>query len=278
MTEFAADLHCHSTCSDGTMTPNEIVDLAVELGLSGLSITDHDTTAAYPAVFEYAKEKGLRMIPGVEFSSYHKNQSVHILGYAYKINHPAIIDLTKRHINRRVERNLKILKLLSDKGMPISPEEIDNSNHTVGRPHIAAAMVKHGFVNSIPEAFYKYIGDNKPCHAKGSPISSEETVKIIKEAGGIAIIAHPHLAKNRPLIDSLLTLPFDGIESHYARFKQQDNKPWIKIAERKGWIQTGGSDFHGTVKPSNPLGASSVTEETFNYLFEHYQNHHEFPL
>lgn len=272
MTDFRADLHCHSTCSDGTSSPSELVDLAKELNLKGLSITDHDTIAAYPAVLDYAQKNGIKMIPGVEFSSNHKGESVHILSYSYRMNDPEILKLTQRHIDRRRNRNLEILRLLEKHEMPIGLQ-IDHTDHTIGRPHIAQAMVDKGYVDSIQEAFTKYIGDGKPCHARGAPISVEETLDIIHRAGGLAIIAHPHLIKSHRIIDALLQLPFDGIECHYARFLPRDEKPWIKIADKKGWLKTGGSDFHGTVKPGNPFGSSWVGEETFDILEKHYLNH-----
>lgn len=275
MTDFRADLHCHTTCSDGTLTPEQLVTHASELKLSGLSITDHDTTAAYPEVISLAQSHGIKMIPGVEFSSDYKNESVHILGYSYRLNDPEILKLVQRHVERRKNRNLAILQLLANHDMPIKAEEIDHSDHTVGRPHIAQAMVDHGYVESIQEAFLKFIGDGKCCHARGAPITAEETIDIIHRGGGLAIIAHPHLLKSRSVIDALITLPFDGIECHYARFTPKDEKPWIKIADRKGWLKTGGSDFHGTVKPGNPLGSSWVDEATFNILANHYK-HHEY--
>jgi hypothetical protein len=191
MTNFRADLHCHSTCSDGTLSPAQLIAHASELNLSGLSITDHDTTAAYPEAFAVAQACGIRMIPGVEFSSDHKNESVHILGYSYQLNHPQIQKLVQRHIERRKNRNLAILQLLAQHDMPIKAEEIDHSDHTIGRPHIAQAMVDHGYVETIQEAFLKYIGDSKCCHARGVPISAVETIDIIHQAGGLAIIAHP---------------------------------------------------------------------------------------
>lgn len=274
MSTFRADLHCHSTCSDGTLTPAEIVDHASTLGLSGLSITDHDTIAAYPQVLDYAQTKGIQMVPGVEFSTYHKGESVHVLGYSFRLNDPSILELSNRHTERRMNRNLEILKLLAKHDMPIQPEEINHQDHTIGRPHIAQAMIDHGYVESIQEAFQKFIGDGKCCHTRGSPISTEETIDIIHRGGGLAIIAHPHLIKSRSIVDALLNLKFDGIECHYARFLPKDEKPWIKIATKKSWLKTGGSDFHGTVKPANPLGCSWVEEDTFNLLLKHYQSHY----
>lgn len=273
MTSFRADLHCHSTCSDGTFTPAELVAHAVKIGLSGLVITDHDTTEAYPEVFQQASEAGLRMVSGAEFSSTHEQESIHVLGYSYRIDHPAIIALVEKHKQRRHNRNTAILKKLSDAGMPLAPESIENVGHTTGRPHIAKALLEKGYITSIDEAFRTYIGDGKPCHARGEPVTTAHTIESIHQAGGLAVIAHPHLIKRTHIIDSLLALPFDGIECYYARFPPRQEKRWIEIADQKGWIKTGGSDFHGAVKPDNDLGNSWVNEDTFNLLAAHYSRH-----
>src|SRR5262245_37674578 len=124
MDEFHADLHCHSTCSDGSLTPVELIRHALECGLQGLSITDHDTTAAYKDAMPFAKEKGLELLPGVEFSAAHQNVSIHILGYAFVPSHPAIIALSNRHVQRRTVRIKEILARLNALGMPISEEDL----------------------------------------------------------------------------------------------------------------------------------------------------------
>jgi len=270
MAEFRADLHCHSTCSDGTETPEQLVRHALEIGLSGLSITDHDTVDAYKTALPLAKELGLRMISGVEFSTTHDTHNIHFLSYAFDLNHPAIFQLCERHKKRREERNRVILQKLRERRMPIEEDEIKDANsHTIGRPHIAQAMVSHGYVKTISDAFHTWIGDGKPCYYRGESVTTEETISIIHEAGGLAIIAHPHLVKDTGIIKRLLKLPFDGIECYYARFSTPQEKPWLEIAEKKGWIATGGSDFHGEVKPETLLGVSWVNEETFRILEEH---------
>lgn len=268
--EFRADLHCHSTFSDGTLTPKEIVQLAKSIHLSGLSITDHDSIMAYPQVFEEAKKCDLLMIPGVEFSAMHKKTSVHILGYSFALGSESIANLCEKHKKRRQERNQIILEKLAQKGMKIEESELQNL-HVIGRPHIAQALVKNGFAISINDAFKKYLGDNKSCYAPGNPIGVEETLEAIHQANGIAIIAHPHLAKDFSIIQELLLMPFDGLECYYARFPAHDHKRWLKLALKKNLQITGGSDFHGEVKPAIPLGCSWVDKELFNRLWMHYQ-------
>lgn len=267
MTPYA-DLHCHTTFSDGSCTPDEILDLAVQKGLKGLSITDHDTVAAYEGLEERARAKGLKLLTGVEFSTTHAGESVHILGYGFDLASHPLLELIERHKNRRGGRNRAILEKLARYHMPISEEEILQLGHKViGRPHIALAMVKKGYVENPQEAFRKYLAEGKLCWSPGEIISTEETIAIIKEAGGKAILAHPHLLNNPPLLQQLLKLPFDGMECTYANFPPEKNKRWIDLCERKQWLQTGGSDFHGTLKPQIAYGASYVTEAQFQLLF-----------
>lgn len=270
--DFRADLHCHTTCSDGTLTPEALVDHAVEIGLSGLSITDHDTIDAYLTAIPAARQRGLPLVYGVEFSCSHKGVSVHILGYAFSLTHPAINALSEAHIERRTTRNQLVLELLAKKGMVLEPEEILGS-HRPGRPHIALAMVKKGYVESIEQAFHLYLGDGKPCFVQGKTFSVEESIDVIHQSGGLAVIAHPHLMKDQPTMLDLLKMDFDGIEAYYARFLPHHHERWVKIAKQKKWLITGGSDFHGTNKTQNLLGSSWVDEETFRYLLNHQLSH-----
>lgn len=272
MNPFRADLHCHSTCSDGTLSPTEIVHLAKQIGLSGLSITDHDTVEAYPIVIEPCLQMGIQLLVGAEFSTVLNGSSVHILGYGFRYDNIDIKTLCIKHTERRLNRNLSILNLLAKNGMPVSEEELtaacvsipeDIARHTVGRPHIALAMVRKGYVATVQEAFKKYLSDGMPCYIQGTAITVEETIEVIHGAKGIAVIAHPHLVHDRQLVRKLLTMDFDGIECYYGRFYPQHHREWLKIAEKKKWLVTGGSDFHGSIKPDIHLGCSWIGEEQF---------------
>lgn len=272
MNVFRADLHCHSTCSDGTLTPAEIVHLACEKKLSGLSITDHDTIAAYNEALPVANFCQLPMISGVEFSAVHDQTNVHILAYSFSPNAQIIHDVCEMHCQRRTDRNQGILDLLAAKGMPIEENELRVSTHrsVIGRPHIALAMMKKGYVDSIMQAFQLYIGEGKSCYFPGEKITVEETLGYIHDAKGLAVIAHPHLIDNTKVVRDLLQMDFDGIEAYYGRFPRSEHERWLKIGAKNGWLITGGSDFHGTIKPNLPLGSSWVNEETFNILYQHF--------
>jgi predicted metal-dependent phosphoesterase TrpH len=282
MSCFRADLHCHTTCSDGTVTPPEIIQMACDSGLQGLAITDHDTIEAFKEALPIAQAKQFPLISGVEFSAVHRKANIHILGYSFGLSSIQIHEFCKRHYQRRELRNHAILELLASHGMPLAREDFsadffsDHSQHPMGRPHIALAMVKKGYVHSIQQAFHSYIGEGKPCYVSGEAFSIEETLEIIHQAGGLAIIAHPHLIGNTAILKDLLSMPFDGIEGYYARFPRNVQERWIKIGANKGWIITGGSDFHGSIKPDLPLGSSWVNEETFMILQNHFQANQTF--
>jgi predicted metal-dependent phosphoesterase TrpH len=278
---FRADLHCHTTCSDGSLSPLEVVRLAKEVGLSGLAITDHDSIDAYPMALPLANELGIEMVTGIECSSVHNNVSVHILGYAYPVDSPVLKTFCQRHHQRRANRNRAILEQLTKHNMIVSEAEIaalqgddiPEEHRTIGRPHIAQVMLQKGYVTSIAEAFHKYLADGKCCFVSGESVSTIETIEVIHKAGGLAMIAHPHLISNARLLRQLLELPFDGLEVYYARMHPNANQKWVRIAESKGWMMTGGSDFHGAIKPNIPLGASWSSEEAFRKLHTHFMSH-----
>jgi len=273
--DFRADLHCHSTYSDGTLTPQQIITLAVEKKLNGLSITDHDTIDAYQEALPAAQEQGIALISGAEFSAVHKQQSIHVLAYSFDLQSPPLKDFCLRHIQRRQNRNQAILNRLRAHQMPLELEDLtyehSAANHTIGRPHIAMALVKKGYVATLQEAFQRWIGEDKPCYVPGEPFSLEETLTVIHEAKGLAVIAHPHLIQNVGIVRELLDFPFDGIEGYYGRFQPAEHQRWLKIGARKGWLITGGSDFHGDIKPQITLGSSWIGQDTFSLLYQHFQ-------
>lgn len=274
MSDFRADLHCHSLFSDGTDSPAELIERAIESNLSGLSITDHDTIACYEEAFNYAKSKNFALLNGVEFSASYRNEPVHILGYAFDLKSEAIASLCLRHKERRVERNCRILENLKKMGIEISLEEIQSqsSRGSCGRPHIALALLKKGIVSSIQEAFERLLGEGKPGYDPGQPISVDETIAIIKQGRGKAVLAHPHLIKRSTTVRAMLQMPFDGIECYYARFTAGQEKKWIDLATQRKWIVTGGSDYHGANKPYSVLGSSWVGRETFELLYSHFKD------
>ncbi len=262
------DLHTHSTASDGSSTPKELIDQAKALELTGISITDHDTVDAYTEeLFLYAKEKNIELISGVEFSSVYQDTGIHVLGYYFDVTHPELREFCVKHKERRKERNKLILELLRKEGMPLTEEDLGDSKGVIGRPHIAQALIKKGYIATMQDAFSRLIGDGKPCFAPGNRVSLEETIDLIHKAGGKAVLAHPILLKKRSLIKKLLAFPFDGVECFYANFSAKQNEEICHLAEKLGdFVQTGGSDFHGAIKPYSFLGSAYTSEENLSRL------------
>lgn len=257
---YRADLHCHSTCSDGTDTPEELLHLAKEKGLSALSITDHDTLEAYSeTLFAKSREIGVKLFTGIELSTRLDGYPIHLLGYAIQKT-PELLTFCSEHQKRRQERNQKILENFRRLSIIIEEEELgDSEKGTIGRPHIANVLVKKGVVSGIQEAFDRFIGEGKPCFEPGRSFTPEETIEQIRHAGGKAFIAHPHLVRKKSIFKQLLKMPFDGIECYYGMFRHQEH-PFLKLAKQRGWLVSGGSDYHGRVKPHIQLGGSWVDE------------------
>ncbi len=265
MNLFRADLHCHSNCSDGSDDPLQLLRKAKVAMLQGLSITDHDTIAAYtPELFVLAESLSIRILTGVEISSEYEGAPVHILGYGYDLASPALSTFLKEMQERRSARNRAILKKLADRNIHIDEELLQGNS--VGRPHIAAFLVKKGHVGSIQEAFERYLKDGASCWVSGFRLTPQEAIEQIRKAGGKAVLAHPHVYKKGSLLKKILAHHFDGIECYYSNKNKALELPWLKIAEERGWIVTGGSDYHGSIKPHICLGASWVGESTFNAL------------
>ncbi len=272
MYPFRFDLHTHSTCSDGSYTPCELLELAKETQLSGLSITDHDTIAAYTQdTWDRAKKLQIELLTGIEFSARHLGENVHILGYGFSLDitsRKAMDDLIKIHSHRRQERNQAMIAKLSDLGFDISYEELESFAETkvIGRPHIAKLLCKKQIVKSMRDAFNHYLADGKSCYVAGQSVDVVSTIDAIHQAGGVAVIAHPHLIQNTKLIAHLLDMPFDGVECYYSAASPKVEKQWLDKAQTKGMLVTGGSDFHGKMRPHVRLGSSFVDKANYDRL------------
>lgn len=269
--QFRADLHTHTSFSDGTLSPEELIDKAIEVGLSGLAITDHDTIDAYTRALAYAKSRNFPLLGGVEFSTHHYGESFHLLAYCFRLNDPLLQALCTKHKTRRKERNRLMLERLNQMGIEIEESELlPFLEGSVGRPHIAKLLVEKGVVRSISDAFSKYIGDGKAAFVPGERMELSDTIDVVHKAGGIAILAHPHLMKRQRMLRRALELPLDGLECYYARLDPSRERPFVEIAEGRNWWMTGGSDFHGENRPHTFLGSSWVGYDTFDPLYERF--------
>lgn len=267
------DLHTHSTASDGTLTPSELAKAARIAKLRAIALTDHDTT---DGVCEFLKEcgmLGIEGIAGVEISAEY-DKEMHILGLF--IN-PDDADLKEKlgHLkSARETRNRKMLERIRENGMDISEEDVIPKGadmRSIGRAHFARAMVNKGYVKDTNEAFVKYLKRGNPCYVKRITYSPEESIRLIKNAGGIAVLAHPvYITEDRGELRSLLSTlreyGLDGAECFYNSYSAAFSKMCCEICDSLGLLKSGGSDFHGANKPDIALGKVSTGHVPYELL------------
>lgn len=257
------DMHVHSTYSDGTNTPKELVKLAKAANLCAFALTDHDCIDGLPEIIKFAEEYDIKIIPGVELSTGYLNleQDVHILGYGIDYNANAFKQHLKDFQNERIERNKKMIKRLSDDGIDISLEKMHNlyPDAVITRAHFARYLMEQGYVNSVKDGIFKFLSKSSKYYVKRTLISPADAVKIIKAAGGCAVLAHPLLygLKNdelNVLIKELLNYGLDGIEAIYSTNSTEDEIYVKSLAKKYNLKISGGSDYHGTNKPDISIG------------------------
>lgn len=260
--EGCVDLHLHTTRSDGTMTPAEVVQYARMKGLRAISITDHDTVGGNEEAIEEGRRLGVEVIPGVDLSIAFQPGEFHLLGY--------FIDYENRELQRslgnlrehRRMRNPQIVQKLAQMGIVLNLQDIQRTspNENVGRPHIAAAMVEAGYVQTVQEAFDRYLKKDGPAYVPKEYLTPEQGIAMIHRHGGIPVLAHPHtleigtLEKIGGIIERLCTYGLMGIEVWYSGNSPRKSAIYKSLATRHGLCMTGGSDFHGDVKPGIELG------------------------
>jgi predicted metal-dependent phosphoesterase TrpH len=263
-----ADLHTHTTASDGMFRPAENVRLAKEAGLAAIAITDHDTVAGLSEALESGQAYGILVVPGVEISTAVIGKDIHILGYGFLPEDPVFLERLLSLRNVRNSRNDQILDKLGSLGMSVTRDELEavagksrSGDGSVGRPHIAQALVDKGYVSTVREAFDRYLGEGKPAFTSPPRIMPIEAISWIHEAGGVAIVAHPGLYADDPLVLSLLDAGADGLEAFHSDHDQMSEKKYEEWALSRGKLVTGGSDFHGVkegVAFHGDIGSRSV--------------------
>ena len=265
------DLHCHTTYSDGEKSVTELLDLAVERKLSALAITDHDNIDAYFFGKELAEERGIELIPGVELSTVHEGRDIHLLGYFFDPTNLGLnLELKEQHRQRR-ERARAILKKLALLGVEISFERVlsFSKGGTLGRPHIAQALLAEEYVSSFSEAFQKFLGEDGAAFVEKKGLSVEQGIQLIRRAGGIAVLAHPLRTGVDDLLDNLPGWGLGGIEVVTGSQKGASMRRLKEYAAKHDLVCTGGSDYHGD-RSANGLGTLpvfyDVVEELNNKL------------
>ena len=244
-----ADLHLHTTASDGRLSPKEIVLKAAQLGLDVIAITDHDSVGGIQSALEAAKSfPRLLVIPGIEISTYMPQGELHILGYFINYLDPEFNRALEELRNSRYERGRKMVAKLADLGIDIEWERVLTlaSGGTIGRPHIAQAMLERGYIASLPEAFTNYIGNGGIAYVKRKKVTPSEAVELIIKANGLPFIAHPADIENLdPFIYQLKQAGIAGLEVYYPKYSQNKIARLEALATKYGIITSGGSDYHG---------------------------------
>lgn len=265
MSTGCVDLHCHSTASDGRLTPEEVVALACQKGLRAVALTDHDTVGGLGAFHKAGSASGLETLSGVEISATFDTGTMHIVGLFVDPAHAGLQAFLKELADGRKIRNPRIVAKLNELGMSLTMDEVEREagmkddgpgggaiDKSVGRPHIAAVLIKKGYVKNKAEAFDKYLAKGKPCYFSRFSASPGESIHQIHAAGGLAILAHPpYLTKEwdtteiDAIVGGLKTAGLDGIEVHYSTHSPEQTAFIGGLAKKYDLMPSGGSDFHG---------------------------------
>lgn len=256
------DLHTHTTASDGSETSAQLVRLAAEAGLAAIAITDHDTVDGLSAALESGDRLGIEVLSGVELSVQVPRGNMHLLGYLIDRTSPALHQVLERVQSARARRNPQILAKLEELGLPVSQEEVESlaQGGQVGRPHIARAMVGRGYVRSAGEAFGRYLKQGASAYVPKSILSPEEGISAIRQAGGLAVLAHPislglsPSSPLEPLVGQWVEQGLEGIECYYTEHSREITSLCLDICAKYRLVATGGSDYHGRSKPAVHLG------------------------
>ncbi len=256
---MAVDLHTHSTASDGSDTPADLVRRAAQIGLSAVALTDHDTQEGIAEAQEAADQVGIELIPGVELSlEYH---GMHLVVLFLQPGPGPLQDRLGELQQGREGRNARIALTLQELGMDITLDEIEAEagGGTVGRPHIAAVMVRKGYVPDIATAFEEYLAVGRPAYQPRPRLSPAEALELARRSGGVPVLAHPHTlelddARLDDLLAELSDLGLVGLECIYATYSPDERARLVEMARRHGLVPSGGSDYHGTYKPDIALG------------------------
>ncbi len=261
------DLHTHSSKSDGSYSPAELVDYAIEKDLSAIALTDHDTTEgldeaiSHAAALRQAGKPSVEVVPGIELSTKYDKKDVHIVGLYISYNSPAFLSKLKSFVDSRITRNIKMCNNLREAGIDITFDKLqaENPEAVITRAHYASYLLYHGYVRNREEAFARYLGDHTKYFVPREKVTPAQAVELILQADGIPILAHPplyHMGNERldALTASLKEAGLMGIEAFYSTYSNQDERDMKNLARKYDLLLSGGSDFHGKNKPNLDLG------------------------
>ncbi|MFN3648405.1 MAG: PHP domain-containing protein [Armatimonadota bacterium] len=256
------DLHAHTTASDGTLSPTELVLLARDVGLTALAVTDHDTVEGVAEAIAAAEKTGLELVPGIEISVDYPHGELHLLGYYVDPQNEAFLSRVTYLQENRANRNQVMVRRMQELGIDVTWDDVlaEAGEGQVGRPHMARALVRKGYATSLPDAFERLVGDGKPLHVPKVRLDPREAIELVHQGGGAAVVAHPKYLgfdTEESLAAEIARLKecgLDGLECYYSQHSEEETERFLRVARELSLVVTGGSDFHGTTKDSVRLG------------------------
>ena len=276
--ERYCDLHTHSTYSDGTLTPAQLITEAQKQGLSAIALTDHNTVAGLPAFLEAAVDSGVEAVPGVEFSTEYREMELHILGLYIRPEHYETVNrLLQQFLDRKEQANIAMIQRLNQAGIPLNYEKIRQASAgSINRAVIGAEMVRMGVCERVKEAFSQWLSPKKGYYIPPKRPDAFDTIRFIKSIGAVAVLAHPFLSMDEGMLRAFLPeavrAGLDGMEVFYSTFDAQTTALAEEIAEEHGILKSGGSDFHGENKPDIALGSGKGTLQIPLHLLDALKN------
>jgi hypothetical protein len=266
------DLHLHSSCSDGNLTPDELMKKVKQAGLKCISIVDHDNIDAIDVAIKFGKQFDIEVIPGVELSTTVNNLDIHILGYFIDYNNKTFLDYLKIFKEERLKRAERIVNKLNKLKVPLKIESVIAKNCTgsIGRPHIANALVEGGLIGSYQAAFDQYIRNGGPAYESKYTLTPTEAISLINSAGGLSFLAHPNYIKDEKVFSELINQGIDGIEVIHPSHSPETVDFFQKIANEYFLLMSGGSDYHGGLKnDENAFGAFTIPYKMVTAMKQH---------
>lgn len=261
------DLHTHTTASDGTLSPRALVRAAARRGVGVLAITDHDSTEGLPEATAEAAATAITIVPGLEINCEADGAEIHVLGYLLDHDAAWFQAFLREQRAERATRIHHIVARLAELGLPLEASEVFTvaGEAAAGRPHVATAMIKRGYVGSVREAFDRYLKAGAPAYVPRRHLAPQNAVRVIRRARGVPVLAHPGLARRDDLLPSLIDAGLMGIETYYPEHSAGDIERYLDLCRRHELVATGGSDFHGDRK-SNELGSPVVPRSAWQGL------------